>query len=164
MDVRSLTRADEASAVRAHEQLVGEGFELLLGWSPGTDWPAYLDRLERERAGIDLADGRVPATFLVAVVDDEVVGRVSVRHELNDFLARVGGHIGYAVVPSARGRGYATAMLRHGLGVLAPLGVTRALVTCDDDNRASAAVIERCGGHLEDVVDGKRRYWVPTRT
>jgi predicted acetyltransferase len=39
------------------------------------------------------------------------------------------------------------------------------LVTCDEDNLASIAVIERCGGVLEDVrpdPDGapKRRYWI----
>jgi predicted acetyltransferase len=38
------------------------------------------------------------------------------------------------------------------------------LVTCDDDNVASARVIEHCGGALEDVVEvrgsvAKRRYW-----
>lgn len=39
------------------------------------------------------------------------------------------------------------------------------LVTCDETNTASASVIERCGGVLEDVralEDGtaKRRYWI----
>jgi len=38
------------------------------------------------------------------------------------------------------------------------------LITCDDDNVASAGTIERNGGVLEDVretEDGpKRRYWV----
>jgi predicted acetyltransferase len=40
------------------------------------------------------------------------------------------------------------------------------LVTCDDDNVASAAVIERCGGVFESLVDSAegdvltRRYWI----
>jgi len=34
------------------------------------------------------------------------------------------------------------------------------LVTCDDDNVGSRTVIERAGGVLEDVRDGKRRYWI----
>ena len=37
------------------------------------------------------------------------------------------------------------------------------LVTCDDDNLGSIAVIERCGGR-RDVEwpgdDGTRRYWI----
>jgi predicted acetyltransferase len=34
------------------------------------------------------------------------------------------------------------------------------LVTCDDTNVASATVIERNGGVLEDIRNGKRRYWM----
>jgi predicted acetyltransferase len=38
-------------------------------------------------------------------------------------------------------------------------------VTCDDDNLASATIIERLGGVLDDVrpdpdVPPKRRYWI----
>lgn len=44
-------------------------------------------------------------------------------------------------------------------------GVDPLLVTCDDDNTASASIIERLGGILEDVRQGsdgiaKRRYWI----
>ncbi|GAA4845526.1 hypothetical protein GCM10023221_24830 [Luteimicrobium xylanilyticum] len=96
-----------------------------------------------------------------------MVGRVSVRHELTRSLARVGGHIGYSVRPAYRRRGYATALLRAGLGRACGLGIERALVTCASDNVGSLAVIERCGGVLEGVVDvpghsPTRRYWVPT--
>lgn len=108
------------------------------------------------------AEGFVPAAMLWAVQGDQWLGRVSVRHELNDFLRDRGGHIGYAVRPSARRRGIATALLRAGLEHLHGLGVESALVTCDDDNVGSYSVIERCGGVLEDVREGTRRYWVPT--
>jgi predicted acetyltransferase len=44
---------------------------------------------------------------------------------------------------------------------LAPsLGVDRVLVTCDEDNLASARTIERGGGVYEDTRNGKRRYWI----
>ena len=39
-------------------------------------------------------------------------------------------------------------------------GIDRVLITCDDTNVASATVIERNGGVLEDLRGGKRRYWV----
>lgn len=74
-------------------------------------WPDYLDLLEDRRTGRNLPDGIVPATFLVATVEDEIVGRVDVRHTLNDSLARRGGHIGYAVLAEHRRRGFGRAIL-----------------------------------------------------
>jgi predicted acetyltransferase len=164
--LRPLTTADETEAWAAHDELTPEGFDFLLD-GRRDDWKGYLAHLADERAGVDLPPGRVAATFLVADVGGALVGRTSIRHELNEALARVGGHIGYAVRPAYRRRGYATEMLRQSLAVARSVGVERALVTCDDDNVASARTIERCGGALEDVVrvDGtslKRRYWVPT--
>lgn len=83
----------------------------------------------------------------------------------SDFLAHEGGHIGYVVLAQHRRQGYATEMLRTSLQITSDLGITRVLVTCDDDNLVSARVIERCGGVLENVVEGrsgvaKRRYWI----
>ena len=65
--------------------------------------------------------------------------------------------------PSARRKGYATAMLAESLPIAAELGIDPALVTCDTDNDASRKVIEACGGELEDERNGKLRYWVPTQ-
>jgi len=153
---------DEMTLRRMHAQLLEDGFTFLLA---DGDWADVLETFRREAHGEDLAPGRVRADFLVAEVDGVVVGRVSVRHTLNDYLREVGGHVGYAVGPEHRRRGYATQMLRQSVARLADLGVDRALVTCDDDNVGSAAVIEACGGVLEDVRttdDGvrKRRYWI----
>jgi len=55
----------------------------------------------------------VPSTFLFAFDASRIIGRVSIRHELNEFLLRVGGHIGYVVVPEFRRQGYATAILHQ---------------------------------------------------
>jgi predicted acetyltransferase len=76
------------------------------------------------------------------------------------------GHIGYAVAPEFRRHGYATEILRQSLALLANRGIHRVLVTCDDDNAGSAAVIEANGGILEDLrfkpgdSVPKRRYWI----
>lgn len=116
------------------------------------------------RLGINLPKGRVPATFFIAEVDGQLVGRASIRHELNTYLFNYGGHIGYGVRPEYRGRGYATEILRQSLIYIRELGVSEVLMTCFDENIASARVIESQGGSLENVVEleGKplRRYWI----
>jgi len=57
-------------------------------------------------------------------------------------------------------------MLRRAVAIAHDGGVERVLVICDDDNLASATVIERAGGVLESVVSRPdpsppfRRYWI----
>lgn len=110
----------------------------------------------------------MPATFLVAVVEDRIVGRASVRHELNATLAETGGHIGYGVRPADRRRGHAGAILRQSLVVARGVGIEHALLVCDADNVASRRTIEGVGGRFERrTTDGPRgapmrRYWVGT--
>jgi predicted acetyltransferase len=152
---------DEAALRRMHEQVLVDGFEILL--VDGT-WEEVLETLRKEAAGEDLRPGWVRSDYLVAEVDGEPVGRVSIRHELNERLLEVNGHVGYAVAPEHRRRGYATEILRQSVTRLAGLGVDRVLVTCDEDNAGSAAVIEANGGVLEDIrAVGERRirrYWI----
>lgn len=93
------------------------------------------------------------------------VGALDLRHELNQHLLETGGHIGYGIRPSCRGKGYAVSMLALGLEKAGERGIGRVLVTCDEDNPASAATIEACGGVLEDKFqeeDGNlvSRYWI----
>jgi len=106
--------------------------------------------------------GYVPCTTMWWVDGDQYLARIAIRHQLNEFLLNVGGHIGYDVRPSARGRGPATAMLRAALPVAHQLGIDRALITCDWDNVGSRKTIEANGGIFEDRRGVKLRYWVPT--
>ena len=163
---------DEADVRAGHEELSRVGFPFL--FHPELRWGEQLDLIDREARGVDLGPGRVPSDYLVALVPGpdgtpQLVGRLSIRHTLTPVLREIGGHVGYAVRPAFRGRGYATAMLSLAVGRLAALGTDAVLVTCSDDNLGSARVIERCGGVLEDrltLADGvpmERRYWIDSR-
>jgi predicted acetyltransferase len=132
----------------------------------------FLRQVNAPPAHVVLPDGslgeRVMETQLWYVEGDEFLGSVSVRHTLNELLERWGGHIGYAVRPSAQGRGYATAMLAGMLDhVRANLPLERVMLTVNLNNPASMRVIEKNGGVLQDEVDHPwvegdrgRRYWI----
>ena len=165
MTLRLLRVADDAAALAAHTELADEEFDFLLHLD-GTVFADYLATLERMKLSQRLSPTQVPETFLAAFVDDDLVGRVSIRHALSEQLLRVGGHIGYAVRPQFRRRGFATAILRQSLVVAGEMGVERALVTCDDSNVGSIATIERRGGVLnrseKALVQRKLHYWIPS--
>ena len=104
----------------------------------------------------------MPCTYLWIVEGETFLGSLAIRHELNDFLLNEGGHIGYSVRPSARRSGHAAEALAAALPIARELGLTRVLLTCDEDNSGSRSTIEKNGGIYEDTRNGKRRYWVET--
>ena len=158
--------------IESYRELVGEleaaGEDLIpfpLGF-PHEDGPALVERLVREARGEGLPEGFVPHSTYWLVDDGTVVGASNLRHELTPFLRHEGGHIGYGVRPSARGRGLGIELLRLTLRRAAELGLDRVLLTCRADNQRSIRTIVRNGGVLEsdDVVaeDGstRHRYWI----
>lgn len=120
-------------------------------------------RLTEGDTSVEPAPGRVHCSYYWIVEDgqDEILGFLAIRHELNDFLFNYGGHIGYSVRPSARRRGVATKALAESLRLAPGLGIEDVLVTCVEENEASRAVIEGNDGQYEDTRDGFRRYWFP---
>ena len=102
----------------------------------------------------------VAYTELWMAEGDEYLGRISLRHELNELLYTWGGHIGYAVRPGARRRGHASAALKGMIEVCRRMGIDPVLITCDVDNEPSRRTIEGAGGTYEDTREGKLRYWI----
>ena len=104
--------------------------------------------------------------ILVRQTDNKVIGMLHLRIELNDTLAKVGGHIGYSIAPSERHKGYGTIILKYGLKQAKEFQLNKILITCDDDNIGSAKVIENNNGTLENTFFDEfskkdiRRYWI----
>ena len=127
---------------------------------------AKFDRYRNER---DLPPDRVGEDKYWLVDDEKTyfIGEIAIRHRLNDALAQRGGHIGYGVRYSEWNRGYGTKMLALALEKAKERHISPVLITCNDDNLASARVMEKNGFALVDKIivsrDGEdlltRRYW-----
>ena len=147
----------------AHDPAEGEFFS-----RARPDFAAYVQSLNDEEQGINIPEGWVPCSHRWLLTESrDVAGTVRVRHNiLLPYLAEEGGHIGYDVAPTFRGRGYAVQCLQAGLAVARTLGLTRVLVCADTDNPASWKTIEKCGGVLEREFYSNRfkcqvrRYWI----
>jgi predicted acetyltransferase len=130
------------------------------------DFAAFVQRLLDDEVRSKLPPHLVPQTIYWLVEGNEFIGRASLRHELNDRLRQIGGHIGYKIRPPRRRQGYGTAILGLVLPKARERGLTRVLITCDADNIASQRIIEHHGGVPEapyEPTDGAvtvLRYWI----
>ena len=127
------------------------------------EFVAYLDMMENDPPRL-----LVPGTLFCLVDGEEILGVCEIRHFLNSGLLKYGGHIGYGVAPKHRGNGYAAKMIEMSMPFMKEVGIDRALITCVEENVASAKSIINAGGVLENEVEIIRngmpkigqRYWV----
>ncbi len=130
------------------------------------DFGAFIDRIPAMRMELN----GVPETEYWLTRGDEYIGRLSIRHELDEKLLLHGGHIGYAIRPSQRKKGYGKKALELGLLETKKLGLDTVLVTCDSTNTASRRIIESHTGVLENKVEGepgkptKLRFWIDIKS
>ncbi len=134
---------------------------------PMDNFASLISWLREQSEGIGLKEGFVShSTFWLVDTNGLILGVSNLRHKLTDHLWREGGHIGYGVRPSERGKGYGTLMLKLVLEKAKELGLEKVLITCDKDNPASARVIQKNGGKLDNELVAKesgkmkQRYWI----
>lgn len=98
--------------------------------------------------------------------DGRLIGMIQVRHYFNEYLEKYAGHIGYAVRPSERRKGYAKEMLRITLPFCRSIGIDKVLIACIDGNIASEKTIIANGGVYESTVHEAmndiylKRFWI----
>jgi predicted acetyltransferase len=165
----------------AQKYLPGYVNALERGWSPNNERPEAaweeLDQIEKDPAGflgsMHDPEGKGPP---VKMPDGSVVPRLpGYRRWLWDaeFCGSIGfrwqpgtaglpsyclGHIGYAVVPWKRRRGYATRALRLLLPEAKELGLSYVEITADAGNAISHRVILANGGALVEQFTKPAQY------
>ena len=146
----------------------GESMDGTGGLIKFDDPQEWIDFLAKHKDPETIPEGRVPATQLIFVreADKKIVGMIDIRHYLNEYLEKFGGHIGYSIAPSERRKGYATQMLKATLPVCKKLGIDEVLITCIRGNEGSKRTILNNGGVFESIVyepDEKvelEKYWI----
>lgn len=131
------------------------------------NFSAYIQYLENNSKGIDLKPGFVPATTFWLVAQRKLIlGESQLRHWLVPNLEHRGGHIGYMIRPLQRSKGYGTQILAMTLEKASNIGLSRVLLTCNQDNLASARIIQKnqgklaSEGFLENSDTVISRYWI----
>lgn len=117
----------------------------------------------------NLKPNRVGADYFWLVDDEKAffIGEICIRHNLTEALLLYGGHIGYGIRYSEWNKGYGAFMLKLALEKAKNMGILKVLITCDDNNSASAKVMEKnhmvLKDKVENIIDGQkiitRRYW-----
>ncbi|MGC6770278.1 GNAT family N-acetyltransferase [Enterococcus sp. LJL128] len=97
-------------------------------------------------------DTLVPSDTFLAVrkQDNQLIGMIDVRHYLNDYLKKYGGHIGYCIFPEERKKGYGKEMLALILDYCRTKSYEELLIICEESNLGSIAVIKANGGKLKE--------------
>ena len=151
------------------QEFIAAGEEGLLHNLPeeNEDPAECIRRLKEHTEGYaDEPDDWVECSAFWLLSEEQILlGEIHIRHRLSPALEDYGGHIGYMVRPSERGKGHATRMLAMALANARAMGLRRVLVTCEPGNVASARVALKNGGRLasESVARVGRltsRYWI----
>lgn len=130
------------------------------------DYDLWLTEMRNRKLNINLPNGFVRENFYLCYDDTKLIGVYSFKFELTDYLLNFGGHIGYAIRPSERRKGYATQILKEGLLLAKNFGFDKVLCVCNEDNIASEKTIIKNGGVFDNILfDSEeninvKRFWI----
>ena len=126
------------------------------------NYDGWLEKLEEDYKRIPNEE-KVPAKtyFLVRESDNRIVGMINIRLALNERLKKYGGHIGYCIRPTERGKGYNKINLYLGLKICKEHGIKEVFMDADKENPASWKTMESFGGiNIREYYDDEYAHCV----
>lgn len=157
----------QVSFLKALQEFQAEGRDLEIPLEEvAANFGNFVQRLREQADPAKLKTGWVPHWYFWLIDDDEYIGRLILRCELNEHLLQIGGHMGYQIRPSCRRQGYGRLILKYGLERAKTFGLAKVLLTCDEDNLSSRRIIESHAGMLENIIEVEQwpakvcRYWI----
>lgn len=164
------TKKHEAKANEFKKEFFDYGEKVINGSGllDQLEYKEWLEHTERYRRVETAGDDWVPSTtfFAIRKEDRKIVGIIDVRHHIqHPFLLEYGGHIGYAVRPMERRKGYASKILGLALEYARTIRLDKVMLGCYTDNVGSIKTIYKYGGKLAEekpYSDGKPMYvyWI----
>jgi predicted acetyltransferase len=164
LDLRKASSEENLeSLLEMHQEVPAEetGFTNPAYGMDANEFKSYVSGLQAESKGAGLSEGRVPMTTYWLFQNSKPVGISRFNHMLTPDLLRAGGHVSYAIRPTARGQGLGNEILKLTLEEVKHFVSGRVLLTCLSNNDRSRRVIEANGGIVEESLDEAiARYWI----
>lgn len=161
--LREVTVNDGPEGLRFLQDIVNEE-GIMVAPAPkdidASSFPKWLQAKADTAKGLNMPEGFVPCTTYWVMLGEKIIGLANIKHELNDFLRKKGGHIGLSLAKEYRGRGvgFATAKLLIERA-RTEFGIGDILMTNEPENIASRKLCEKLGAELTDI-DEHCHYWI----
>lgn len=108
-------------------------------------------------------------TYVLVDENNHIYGLTNLRHKLKGKLFEIGGHVGYAIRPNERGKGFGTLQLQLTLELMDMMNIDRALITCRENNIGSKKTMNKFLGEADSLVPSmyegimEYRYWIDVK-
>ncbi len=122
-----------------------------LNYSKYKCYEDFLIGIGKEECLIRSTSKSIPTSSYLLFKDNKIIGHIFIHHYIDlEVLRDYEGHIGYGIRPTERNNGYGTKMLSLALEKCKDLNLEEVLISCDKDNVASAKIIEKNNGILQE--------------
>ncbi|MBE9453301.1 GNAT family N-acetyltransferase, partial [Staphylococcus epidermidis] len=95
-EIRSITYQDKEAYYYYIQEWYENEEKVVPGNTDIANYSSFNNMVDRLNCS-EVDEGFVPTTTLFYFKDSIIIGAVDIRHQLNDKLSNIGGHVGYGV-------------------------------------------------------------------